>query len=66
MEWITITEASELVELTNSGFHSQLIEEYKREKRGQNTMKWKRQGKRVLLDKQSVLEYFASKRIAEV
>ena len=61
-EWITITEASELVGLTNSGFHSQLIEEYKREKRGENTMVWKREGNRVLIDKQSVLDYFEGRR----
>lgn len=63
--WITITEAADLMGLTNSGFHSQLTEEYKREKRGSNIMKWKREGKHVLLDKQSVLDYFDSKRKGE-
>ena len=61
-EWLTVTQASELVSLTNSGFYGQLTEEYKRKKKGENTMRWKREGGRIYIEKQSVLDYFEGKR----
>ena len=55
IEWITTEEAASMLNLSMSGFYAAFKEERRRP--GQNTLRWRREGREYRLDKTTVELY---------